>query len=337
MSIREITTGQDSFLDIIANLVGVLIILVVIVGAHAKQSWVKVSDDSALTSQIEKMVSDVQDFETTVTKLTADNHLLESTIANEAMIGNSLEQKRHRMLVQIQRVKAELERRRMLLDEHNRTIFDRNVKKASLESQLREFQRAAQAAKTIVKPKNEVIEHYPTPIAKTVFSDEVHFRLSNGRITYVPMDELIELMKSEWKIKAEKLKQSPTTLETVGPISGFRMQYELESVVVKRASDFGELAHQVVRLSRFVMVPIHRESGESIERAIQPNSEFRVIVDARPANKTTVSIWVYPDSFAEFNELKTWLRERGYQTASWPLSRGKLISGGPNGFRTSAH
>ena len=35
MAIREITTGQDSFLDIVANLVGVLIILVVIVGAQA--------------------------------------------------------------------------------------------------------------------------------------------------------------------------------------------------------------------------------------------------------------------------------------------------------------
>ena len=39
MSLKQITTGQDSFLDIVANLVGILIILVVVVGAQASASW----------------------------------------------------------------------------------------------------------------------------------------------------------------------------------------------------------------------------------------------------------------------------------------------------------
>ena len=32
--------GQDSFLDVAANLVGILIILVMVVGAHAKNSFI---------------------------------------------------------------------------------------------------------------------------------------------------------------------------------------------------------------------------------------------------------------------------------------------------------
>ena len=53
MAIREITTGQDSFLDIVANLVGVLIILVVIVGAQATSAWNQVEPDDAIADEIE--------------------------------------------------------------------------------------------------------------------------------------------------------------------------------------------------------------------------------------------------------------------------------------------
>ena len=44
MSLRNLDDGQDSFLDIIANLVGVLIILVVIVGAQATANFVSKQD-----------------------------------------------------------------------------------------------------------------------------------------------------------------------------------------------------------------------------------------------------------------------------------------------------
>jgi hypothetical protein len=41
--------GQDSFLDIVANLVGILIILVMVVGARARQALQQVVDPPAIT------------------------------------------------------------------------------------------------------------------------------------------------------------------------------------------------------------------------------------------------------------------------------------------------
>ena len=336
MTLKEIKTGQDSFLDIIANLVGILIILVVVVGAQAQKSWIKAEPDEDDIAQVEEMKVNLKNTTATASKLTADNRLLEEQIDREVKLGTQLAKQRHRMLVQQEIIKEKISQKKDQLDTQRQLQFDKNVKKASLETELAEIETEINAVKTVAAPKTETIEHYPTPIAKTVFSDEVHFRLSEGKLSYVPMDELSGLMKTEWRVKAEKLQHSPTTLETIGPIDGFRMQYELESVSVMRSTEFGEAVHQVVRLSRFVLFPVIDGAGETVSQAFQENSEFRQKIEQRPAGKTTVSVWAYPDSFSQFNELKKWLRNEGYQTACWPLTEGSLISGGPNGFRTSA-
>ncbi len=336
MTLKEIKTGQDSFLDIIANLVGILIILVVVVGAQAKKNWIKTEPNSADIAHVEELKTNLEDANAIVNKLTVDNRLLEEQIDREVQLGTQLAKKRHRMLVALEIIKQKIGQKKEQLDEQRQVQFDKNVKKASLETQLAEIQTEIQAVSTVASPTTETIEHYPTPIAKTVFSDEVHFRLAAGKLSYVPMDELSDLMKTEWRVKAEKLKQSPSTLETIGPIAGFRMQYELEAVTVTRPTEFGESVQQIVRLNRFVLFPVFEGAGETVPQALQENSEFRQKIERQAASKTTVSVWVYPDSFSQFNELKKWLRSEGYQTACWPLSEGSLISGGPNGFRTSA-
>ncbi len=50
--------GQDSFLDIVANLVGILIILVMVVGARARQALQQVAETPA-TEEIAREVVDL--------------------------------------------------------------------------------------------------------------------------------------------------------------------------------------------------------------------------------------------------------------------------------------
>jgi len=89
-------------------------------------------------------------------------------------------------------------------------------------------------------------------------------------------------------------------------------------------------------MAAFSIVPLAREFGEPVAVALAPGSEFQKMLGRHRPGKTTVSIWVYPQSFGEHAEVKTWLHENGFQMASWPLENGKRISGGPNGFKTSA-
>lgn len=336
MTIKEITTGQDSFLDITANLVGILIILVVVVGAQAKQSWVHNQITPAETAQVQELTEQIESTKLAAEKLTYDNHLLEAQADKEAAFAKAMADRRQEMLVDNELMKTKIEEMKSQLAEEEKVRFDDSVRKASLESELENLQREAAAIKSNSVQRIETIEHFPTPIAKTVLSNEVHFRLSNGRLMYVPMDELTREMKSEWRTKAEKLQQAPTTIEMVGPIDGFRMQYQLEAAEVRRSGADTGRVNQIIRLNRFVMIPVDEHGGETIRQAFANGSNFQKKIARDDEKKTTVSIWVYPNSFTQYNQVKEWLRNNGFQTACWPLAEGRLISGSPNGLKSSA-
>jgi len=366
MSVKQITVGQDSFLDIVANLVGVLIILVVVVGAQATSAWqadAKKTDSSqidqnksnpsqidpaqsiaALDAEIQTAKTELEVAHDRVRKMEIDNRLLEDQIVQQADVMVDLASQRHHMLVQTQIVEQELEKRReetrlqqQRLTQEQQTRLDLQQRERKLESELLAIEsEAAAVAAAAAPPKSEVIDHYPNPIAKTVFSEEVHFQLRGGKLSYVPLEELISRMKSEWKVKSEKLKTAHRTMETVGPIGNFRLQYELDTETVSQLTQFGEIQRQAVRFDGFTILPSSENLGDPVSDALRENSEFTQVLGRYPQGKTTVSIWIYPDSYAAYNELKGWLYQHDYKIAVWPLEAGARISGGPNGFRTSA-
>ncbi len=333
--VDPLASGEDSFLDIVANLVGVLIILVAIVSLQAKSAAQQSIDNTIQQQELEtlKQCADVESV--TARKYEAEIDHLDQAIEEEEQLTAKLTARRHEQLVRLETTRRQLQEKIESATAEQQTAFEIQQRKQQLQQQLQTLQQSLATQKP-QPAQRETIEHYPTPIAKTVFSNEVHYRLSHGRLVLVPIDELLQAMKSEWKVKAEKLLQQPNSTEMVGPIDGFRMQYEL---VAETTGPFNgpEAAKGImVRFNHFQIIPEQEIMGELYQDAIADGSQFRQWLDRMPADKTTVSVWVYPDSFREFGELKTWLRQRGYQIAGWPLSEGKLISGGPNGLRTSA-
>lgn len=348
---KEITTGQDSFLDIVANLVGILIILVVVVGAQARHQLQSVKPDTSRDSEIAQLTQKAIVDQATVEKLRRDNEQLEQRIVEENQLAALLTVERHRMLVELELIRKSTEekQKRYLekLEASDQTQKEQQIKRVSYEQEKRklEFQLAALneelgavEASASIQPqvKTETIDHYPSPIAKTVFAEEVHFRLADGKLSFVPMDELIATMKSEWKVKAEKLTEAEATIETVGPIEGYRLQYELAAETVQEKTEFGIAERRSVEFQRFVVLPQAGLQGETLEVAFAEGSDFRRRLKEKVPGQTTVSIWVYPEGFDEHAKVKTWLYENGFQMASWPLMEGRQISGGPNGFKTSA-
>ena len=331
----DLSPGEDSFLDIIANLVGILIILVVVVGAHAgskiRQAAIQEVDRAELDAIEEKYDSLAKHS----ISLEKDNHSLERQIEVEQHLVQDREMARQGLLIEIEDVRREIERRKAnLTTEHQQAVSNRQDLE-KLRFQFSEMQRSVSAMENVVT-KRETIEHHPTPIAKTVFSDELHFRVQNGRIVHVPMTQLVDSMRDEWQEKAKKLQTARETIETVGPIGDFRLQYRLQSAKRSIRTSYGEIVRETPEFTRFVLVPKSENIGIPVEKALSDGSQFRTWIDGLEPQKTTVSLWVYPESFEEFNRLKRWLYERGFQTACWPLSRNGLISGGPSGFRSTA-
>ncbi len=330
---QELTVGQDAFLDVVANLVGILIILVVVVGAQAGSVWQSKTPVEGLENRLRELDQETIDTAETAENLQIENHELEQKILAERSVTAELERQRSQLLIQLEMVRRQTDFDRQNLEAQRQRQLDTAAKIDRLMYQLEQTKNNIAAVNHLLQPTRKTIEHYPTPIAKTVFSDEVHFRILGGKIVYVPLEELVSRMKSEWKVKAEKLKTVPNTVETVGPVGDFRLQYELEVTQLEGR----EGLQTGVQFKRFSLQPVGDDIGETLESALSASSRFRKVLDRLVPEKTTVSIWVYPESYREFAEVKDWLRQKGFQTASWPLAEGRSISGGPSGFRTAAN
>ncbi len=334
MNENDSSMGQDSFLDVVANLVGIMIILVVVVGAQAATVWKKPGEPVGKSvEKIEELNRQANRKLAESENLRAENGELHRKIAEEQSITNQLSGFRQMLLLNIESARREVETRKSELDGQQRASVIAAAEIESLKQKIEQVRFQSQAIENQAKPIVETIEHYPTPIARTVFSDEIHFRIKAGRIVHVPLDELINVMKNEWELKAEKLRSAENTLETVGPIGDFRLQYGLE-IATRNIQNHQQMTAQ---LKQFVLQPTAEKIGENVDMALQNGSQFRSRIDRMIPEKTTVSLWVYPDAYDDLAMIRSWLIDTGFQTASWPLEYGKLISGGPQGFRTTTN
>ena len=59
------------------------------------------------------------------------------------------------------------------------------------------------------KPKPHVLEHLPTPMARTVFGKEIMFRLQGHRLAYVPWEEMIDRLKADAPRHVSRLRDVP--------------------------------------------------------------------------------------------------------------------------------
>jgi len=332
---EDLAPGEDSFLDIVANLVGILIILVVVVGAHAGSQIHQLATSEVDQSELNQIQQDHKLAQRHATALLSDNRQLENRIATERRLADLRKLERDQLLLQVASANSVLNKRRQGLSAKHRAVLEQSDVLATLREKFRQLDSQYTSLKTVAR-KEETIEHFPTPIAKTVFSDEVHFRLRNGRLVHVPMTELVDLMKDEWKQKAQKLESADETTETVGPIEAFRLQYQLKAQQQLVQTAYGDKNERLIEFARFILVPVSDNIGVPLDDALDGDSDFQGWIDRSTPESTTVSVWVYPDSFEEFNRLKKWLYERGFKTACWPLSSNSPISGGPSGYRSTA-
>lgn len=329
----NITTGQDAFLDIVANLVGILIILVVLVGAHARSNAAHAPlPDEKIAEQISVANFAADEATQRMRTLIKDNEEIEVLIDEENAVARHLTEVRHQRLVALEELKQQLATKQGQLDLQDQALLEQKSEKIELQRKLQQLTDTAEAISNLKTNASDVktIDHYPNPIARTVFSQEVHFRLTGGRLVHVPLDELVSKMKQDWRLIAERKTSFNNARDTIGPIGNFRLQYELES-----AATAGD--RRQIRFKRFALFPVVEDAGERVADALSDSaSQWNAVLKNLNPAQTTVSIWVYPDSFVDHAIVKKWLYQNDYKMASWPLEHGRLISGGPNGLKTSA-
>jgi len=325
--------GQDSFLDIVANIVGILIILVMVVGMRVKNMPVVLDGpDEATQAALAGLKRD----RALVSSVRRDVLRLEEKIAAVGREAILRKVERLHLITAASQASQALDARHQALDADARKDFDlrRAVSESRAELDLLD-QRRARARQAEAAPK--VVQCYPTPISRPVDDHEVHFQLQGGLIVFVPMQELIAEFKADARTKARRLLRVPELTETIGPGGGFRLKYTLRRERVALELDRGTGAvGTYAGLKQLVLIPTRSRMGETLQDALAEGSDFRRALGHLRPGRSTVTIWTYPDSFAEFRALKQELYAMGYETAGRPLPFGIPISASPEGSKSAA-
>lgn len=289
--------SHDSFLDIVANMVGILIILVMVVGVRVKNTPVITAlsaEPPEVEAELKKELAAEQSLRGDVLKTAEEVRVLQ---------GEAVRQKQQRDLLAMMgaAMEQEIRSRREKMDAEQQRQFD--VRRSLAESRLRLRQLAGERARTEAdRAEPTVVESYPTPLSTTVDSDEVHFQIRGGRVTFLPVDRLLSLAAADVRRKQAEIFSSKEVIGTVGPESGFRMHYK------RFQNDY-----------YLELIPVARQSGESVEEALAEGSQFRRALARFHPDRATVTFWTYPDSFGSYRRLKEEVFLLGYPSAGRPL------------------
>lgn len=330
--------GQDSFLDVIANLVGVMIILIMVAGMQAKSVFVELLGEKAPTppAAVESpLVKDLAAAEEAAKAVERGFQDLAARMRREQFEIDYRRAERDRISTLVAAAENTLEAKSNELTAAQKEEYEMFAQLNAAKRQLRDLKLATDATANMPATPG-IIEHLPTPMAKTVFGKELHLRLMGGKIAYVPMNEFTDRLKEDAQRNAWKLRDSDRITEVLGPIDGFRMKYTLHRVEKTIPTQGGPARASMVALERFILVPVTDELGEPMNLALTQGSGTLGLLKDFPPDRTTITVWVYPDSFQEFRKFKAEMFKLGYATAGRPLPDGHPIGGSPEGSQSAA-
>ena len=335
----QLNAGYDSFLDTVTNIVGILIILVMVVGVRAQHAPLSPPPvvETTKPPEDDPQQERLKALSQRAANLSALRHdVLELAQKVEAVRGECLARglERDRLALAVSLLEKELAEKAEHVSQESARRNELLQAIAQTEERIRTLQQATAEAET--RSTTVQIVNYPTPLAVPVDHEEIHFMIRGGKITYIPLETLLEELVADAKKKLYRLFDVPEITGSVGPIGGFRLEYS----VVHRSltgSDREKLpgAGGYAQLRRWVLVP-EADVGEPVADALNETSEFRRRIAGYRPDKTSVTIWCYPDGFRDFRRLKDYLQERGYAVAGRPLPEGFPITGSPQGTKSAA-
>ncbi|HWC89860.1 MAG TPA: hypothetical protein VG433_09400 [Pirellulales bacterium] len=315
----EVSFGSDSFLDVMANMVGILIILVTIAVMHASKSR-NSAPAPAQTEDLTGLSQQSQSLEQQMQALAGESRRIAQSAADR-------QSECDRLAVHLAGRRQQVNSRRQTLEMRLREKEDLKLSLASTRSALAEIEGEV-VRKQASSKATMTIQCYPTPISHSVSGQEIHFRLCGGRIVYVPMEELMDEFGREAKQHVELLRDRSVVNGTIGPEGDFRMRYTLEREALPGDRFKVE--------ATFNFLPVEEDLGETLQTALAPGSEFQEVLSKSHARQTTVTLWTYPDSFPMYRAIKKELYGRGFSVAGRPLELGQPIGASTSGTRSAA-
>ena len=321
--------NADSFLDIVASIVSIMIIMVLMTGLKIKNGPVT----AAMIAEASKGVASTSLGPALATEQSLRGDVLKLAGELEELKQVTALRQQQRDMLAVASVALEQQTQSTEREVASRSQEENAVgwELAAARNRLEELT-VARATIENAPPPAESIESLPTPIGRTVDDREIHFQLHGGRLTYVPFESLLQEFQADAHRKMYKLRDTTEIAEMVGPEGGFRLRYTLERVDGAAAGGRGSF----VRLRRLIVIPESDNLGETVDEAFKDASEFRRVLADRRSRGATVTIWTYPDSFDAFRRLRRELYRLEFPVACRPLPEGMPITASPSGTKSAA-
>ena len=295
---QEEAFGNDSFLDVVANIVGILIILVVVASTRIKNMPSLLSPELRSKDQA---TAAFKDAEASMTAPGAGRHGPEQRNSKSVDLhGQPLSGTRGAGANPAQK-QRELDEQRNSLDGQSREQFDLEHAVATAEAKLTQATRLKREVDLSPPPTIE-IKTYPTPISQVVYGKELHFQLKRGLVAHIPLEALLEKFKRRAHEQVDRLQNEREFSDIVGPVDGFRLKYIVERVDMQPESG---RSGSYVQLRQFILLPMSEDLGETLEDAVARQSRFVTALSGLDPKHTTITLWTYDDSFAIFRELQS--------------------------------
>lgn len=367
---EEESFGSDSFLDVLANIVGILIILIVSAAARVERGpaapppSAAVDEPAEPSSEPAHTVPLAMESEPAAQIARAENppdpepspepepDVPPPEIASELQAIqkklSSLDSKSRALADHLDRLRTEAEAAARTLSAEEKSAEKRagklkqsKIRLARLEEALGDRKETLtglvadfEEAKNSRPPAVEV-KHRLAPISQEVTGDELHFRVSGGRVAQVPLALLVDRVKVQMERQKDWLAGRGRHEAVVGPVDGFTMHYQIERRALS-ALDRHRLGYGAYRIgiSHWEIFPEPDLKGETPEESLRRGSRFAQAVRTSPEH-TTLTFWIYPDSFHAYRILQAACQAEGFVVAARPLPDGVNIAGSPDGTRSA--
>src|SRR5262249_36846186 len=235
-SVRETPFSLDSFLDLVTNVVGIIIrlILVAWVGARAytnlpellKQLQPKAAESAEATlvtdplqNELERQKQELAEAEARMLEqlrqldlLQLDRQQTEKELADVTSRCQEVEQ----TLFTAEKAKSGKEQavRQVVL-----SLADLQKRRERLNQELKELEKQPPLTKTL---------RYRTPVSQTVHASESHFECKQGRVTFVDLDTMLHIIQRGLRDKEKQLQTQWQIVDETEPVGQYRMRYVIE-------------------------------------------------------------------------------------------------------------
>jgi len=371
--------GSDSFLDVICNIVGILIILIVVVAvkverqplgetltesapaapfipdreAEYAQSQIDLDAMKRQYNQVTKRLQELADRKADLHReqlqVQEETEALKNQLAGQSAVSqrnqaakSAEEQEASKLAADIDRLLNVLAGKEKALKNAITAIQQEEAVANQAEDTLRqsivETVRLQELIDDTARPPDSTprLVHRIMPVSRRTEGEEVMFRLVEGQISEVPLNELMKQAVDRVRKRISMLQRFGRLEDVVGPVSGYKMTFAIE-LNAFNSLEYLQYGGDGSKFNSFrqVIVPDPSLMPESVSDAVKPGSAFRQKLESMPAD-SSVTIVVYEDSFKEFAPLRELAHSLQIRVAARPLPLGTDITISANGSASRA-